>query len=664
MMDGIQILSMTIENYRQYEGEKRINLACEGPEHINVIEGENGTGKSNLLNAITFCFFGEERHQDNNVEEDAQLPYASLNLLADLNSGESVEGHIEIRLGKNEPEYIFKREFKTFKTDDEYNDVEGDLDIKRKSGTDWESVGEANIPIVRNEILPPQVSQYFFFDGEQLQDFFSNSEYDIDYNYKERVESAIFDVSHIELLERSIDHLGTVRSDIESKASDFEGKPKEIKKEIEEFQEQKKGKEEELRNVSQDIEDTKKEIDRIDKKLRDVADDHVKGLYENRERLEGELQQKEKQLREQKENAKEVLLETGPLIYGEPAMEYANETLKQMSDKGQLPPKIRDYFIDELIEDGKCICGEEIESFHIENLEELRQEVTAVSEENLDGKAEIPALLDRTKESVERLLEARSRMSTTDGNLQNIKKNLRGIEEDLKAYDVPEEVDVPALENERGNLVTQRDDLIADRGVLKQEINDLESKIEAKEKELKDEMKKEKKFEEISNKLDFIDDVLGELKDIEEAILSDIREMTEENIETFYNDLIWKDQDYGIILKENYQIEVMNEHGENQLGSLSAGETQVLALSFMAALSQISGFEAPVVIDTPLGRISGDPKKLIAQNIPNYLENAQVTFLMTDQEYSSDVRGLMEGKVEHEYILDFEDGSTEVQSYA
>lgn len=655
-MEGIQILSMTVENYRQYEGVRNIDLGCEGPEHINVIEGENGTGKSNLLNAITYCFFGEEKHQENNVEEDAQLPYANLNLLDEIDTGESVDGQIEIRLGKEEPDYIFKREFATYKTDEGYNDVPEDLDIKRKSGTDWENVEDSNIPIVRNEILPPQVSQYFFFDGEQLQEFF-------DSGYKDRIAKAIFDVSHIELLERSIDHLGNVRSDIESNASNYEGKPKEIRNRIEDLEEEKEKKEDERETVSGDIEDTKNEIKRIDKKLRDVADDHVKGLYEDRERLEDELEKTEKRLKTQKEKAKEELLHAGPLVYAEPALEHSKQTLEEMSERGQLPPKIRDWFIDDLLEQGECICGAELDSSNIEHLEELRQEVMTVSEDNLEGKAEIPMLLQRKEESVDRLMEARKRISETDSELQGIKQELRGVEEELKAYDVPNEVDVPALEEQREDLVNQRDDLLSKNGVLKREIEDLNNNIKAKRKELKDEIRKQEKYNEITKKLDFIDEVLNELEAIKEIILSDIRSMTEENIETYYNDLIWKDQNYDVNLGGNYGIEVMDDTGENRLGSLSAGETQVLALSFMAALSQISGFEAPVVIDTPLGRISGEPKKLIAQNIPNYLENAQVTFLMTDQEYTSDVRGLMEGTVEHEYLLDFEDGSTEVQSY-
>jgi DNA sulfur modification protein DndD len=83
----------------------------------------------------------------------------------------------------------------------------------------------------------------------------------------------------------------------------------------------------------------------------------------------------------------------------------------------------------------------------------------------------------------------------------------------------------------------------------------------------------------------------------------------------------------------------------------------------MAALSDISGFRAPIVIDTPLGRIASENRKRIAQNLPSYLEDTQITFLMTDTEYDDNVRNLMKHRVANEYLLEFKEGQTEVVEY-
>ena len=87
------------------------------------------------------------------------------------------------------------------------------------------------------------------------------------------------------------------------------------------------------------------------------------------------------------------------------------------------------------------------------------------------------------------------------------------------------------------------------------------------------------------------------------------------------------------------------------MGTLSAGERQVCALSFMAALNSVSGFEVPLVIDTPLARISSEPSRNIARNLPNYLQNKQVTLLVTEKEYTPEVKRELAHRVGKTYMI-------------
>ena len=86
----------------------------------------------------------------------------------------------------------------------------------------------------------------------------------------------------------------------------------------------------------------------------------------------------------------------------------------------------------------------------------------------------------------------------------------------------------------------------------------------------------------------------------------------------------------------------------------------------MAALNNVSGFDIPIIIDTPLGRISKEPKKNIAKNLPNYLKNKQVVLLVTEEEYTQDVRDALIGKVGNEYRIYFDEkqGTSKVMPYA
>jgi DNA sulfur modification protein DndD len=137
-------------------------------------------------------------------------------------------------------------------------------------------------------------------------------------------------------------------------------------------------------------------------------------------------------------------------------------------------------------------------------------------------------------------------------------------------------------------------------------------------------------------------------------LLSEVRQQIEQETEEYFLDLIWKKGTYSRVqIDENYQINVLNVRGLPSLGTLSAGERQVLALAFMAALGTISGFDAPVLIDTPIGRISGEPRKNIAESLPNYLSDTQVTLLMTDTEYTEPVQMRLNSRIGKEYELRF-----------
>jgi len=171
-MSRLEIRSLTLENYRQYAGENEIKLQTEGDKTVNVIQGENGAGKSNILNAITLCLYGKESHLDETKDNELEsYPYVNRKALDEVGDNETAEGRIEITLGEDEPEYIFSRSFKTVKLNGGgFSSQYGDLQLKEKRGGDWKSVEHVSTRL--NQILPVHVHQYFLFDGERLDEFF------------------------------------------------------------------------------------------------------------------------------------------------------------------------------------------------------------------------------------------------------------------------------------------------------------------------------------------------------------------------------------------------------------------------------------------------------------------------------------------------------------
>lgn len=658
----IQIHSIELKDYRQYKGKQRIDLTTSNANSINVIQGENGAGKSNLLNAITFCLYEREEHLEQPKEEGLEVyPYANRDRLEEINIGDQVDGYITIKLGEESPQFIFEREFVTVKQgEDEFSNSAGELKLKMKKDTDW--VIESNPNTVLNQILPIHIKDYFLFDGEDLDTFFETGDSEKK-GYAEKVKDGIIDVSHIELLDRADNHLTNVREEIRDE-DEFSGKEEELREKRNEEEDKLKQLKNKGDEIKRNLDNTREEIKKIDEKLGGSEDKYVRKLQQDREDDREELENLENELEKLQSSANKELIKSGPKVYCSEALEYTLDGIKDLHEAGQLPPKIQDWFIDELIERGTCICGEPIEEHNEENLRELQKEVSEVLDEDLEGKTIIPSILESAGEEVDDLNTFRSEIMNKKEDIRELNEKIKDVSEKLKGYDEAEEddIDVENLEAQREEAEKRFEELTDDLEERNKKIGLQKDEVEEARKELNQELEKKEEHQELLKKLKFTKTAIDNINGIRETILSKVREDTEENVEEYFNQLIWKDEDYTINITDSYTIEVLDEFGSNKIGSLSAGEKQVLALSFLSALTSISGFNAPIVIDTPLGRISGEPRNRIANNLPDYLEDTQLTLLVTDQEYTKDVRSRLKDNVANEYKLNFQKGNTEVVS--
>lgn len=656
-MNNIQIFKIELNNYRQFQGVEEISLETSPDKHINVIEGQNGSGKSNILNAITLCFYNEEPHIDDSNDRGLGAdPVANLKELEAIDVGESVRGHIEITLGKDEPQYIFTRKFRTAKVDDdEYNSVIEDLQLRQKFGADWQNVENPNTRL--REILPTRVHQYFLFDGEQLDKFFEEG-------YTQRVKDAVLDVSHIQLLERGIDHLETMQKDLEREASDVEGKPQELHEEYEDAQDELDELNEKEEDLEENIEEANESIDGIDEELADSTDPDVREKQQRRRYLNERLDDRKEELQNTREDAAISLSRAGPVAYGQDALQYTVELFREREESGEEPPDIPEWWLDQLLDEGECICGTNIENEEEkrEHIEHFKKKITEAASKSVNGRRKVQRALDRGDDLVDQAKERKRRVEDIKDDIDDINDELLEISAELESKTIPDDVDVAELEKQRKRIDGRIKDMREDLGQLRGKIEQKKEEVEERKKAWQREVEREKKHETILRKISFVENASEKIEGIEKEILEQVRTETEDSLEQFFNDLIWKDEPYDIELTDEYEVHVYGPSGEKNLGSLSAGERQVLALSFMSALAQISGFSAPILIDTPLGRISSKPKKRIAQNVPNYLEDTQVTFLMTDEEYTDEVRVFLKDKVANEYHLDYSDEVTEVPS--
>ena len=55
----MHLVRLNAHNFRAFYGTQRLDFAPPGPGAVTIIHGENGSGKTNFLNALFWCLTGE-----------------------------------------------------------------------------------------------------------------------------------------------------------------------------------------------------------------------------------------------------------------------------------------------------------------------------------------------------------------------------------------------------------------------------------------------------------------------------------------------------------------------------------------------------------------------------------------------------------------------------
>lgn len=121
-----------------------------------------------------------------------------------------------------------------------------------------------------------------------------------------------------------------------------------------------------------------------------------------------------------------------------------------------------------------------------------------------------------------------------------------------------------------------------------------------------------------------------------------------------YTQLAHKSQVARIIIENDGSTHVLSKNNKEITFDRSAGENQIFATALIAALAEVSGVKAPLVVDTPLGRLDSKHRK----NILNFWVSdvsRQVILLSQDEEIDAEYYKRIKKNVSATFLLDHED---------
>jgi DNA sulfur modification protein DndD len=626
------ISSIIVTNYRQYQGTQTLDFSFDKEKNVAVILGKNGAGKSNLLNALTWCFYGVEVHKDQKTQEANGMPIVNTSELTALTPNQNTYAEVLVNIETDIGPWTIKRRIEGGKTalGKIYFDPPKLTVIHPVGGQDKIAEGDETQKLINN-LLPEALRNFFFIDGEQLREFFR-------FSSPKEIATAIDKVSQLELMVKAAENLTmyekTLRKNVKASTPQLQA----VQQQIQMLQEKTEEKKALIQKTEDDISKYNLELDQVAESLRKHNEASVAALQSERDSLEKDKKFFSAQIRNSEAKRNSYLVDIAPFIFLKDEIETAYQLIQYKVDKGELPPRIKENFVRELIERGRCICGNDLTGGAKQELEAYSKKLalSELSDIGIVGKTTIEDILPDIEEFPERINEYNEQIDGFRDQYDQKMRRLELISEELKGHNIDE---IRRNEERRDQLtrtIASKSQLLL---MYKTDINSLNNTLEQKLDQEKKELSKDKKNALLKTKLQLVQDALKTLGDTEHIVKSKVRNQVEKSTKENFLALIRKKKAFkNIMIDDDYSVKVLQSHGYNVINDLSAGEYMILGLSFMSALMTISGFHAPVIIDTPLGKIDDEHREYITTELPKFLSSTQLILLVTPTEYDENVK--------------------------
>ena len=471
------------------------------------------------------------------------------------------------------------------------------------------------------------------------------------------IKDSVDRLSQLNLLNRLVSHLDSIETTHINKGKDLSPNLVNIRNKIK--------KEENICQTNKKNYDnaikTKKDLE---SKIKDLEDQisSIKGdpqeLMDERKDKENKLDKKIKKIKDNEKEYKKFLLDKFFYILGYESLNELQNIGEGLAIQNFIPADIKKSFLKQLLDNKICICGEPLEdgSDHYQHVLNLFNDTNPVT----DIEEEVNTLLGSTKVHIS------DYPKNFKSDLAEIKKEGKNLEKERKALnDRIVEIDnildnmnaqnIIAIQNKLKSYRTSKETAIKESVSAELAIERSKDKLKKLYKKEDEELKKAGKYDENERRLKFIKNI----KKISDSLRNEISEEMHNKLEKATTDIFtemhWKTIYDRVEIDENYLVTVFQKDGDiNTANDLSDGGSLTLALAFTLALNSLSGFELPIVIDTPMGDLDEDIQMNIASFLPSYSKEKQITLLVKSKEYTKEFRESVIDYVGNEYKLQFD----------
>lgn len=349
-----------IHNFRQYSNTT-FDFTLNGTNDIHLIIATNGAGKTNLLNAINWCLYGDEPHVSGATSEGEEkadkLPFANIKSLRDCRNNNDTVCKVSVVIEATDAgnRYKFTRTANI--------SVETELQVGKDNFeiavTDTDGKTEFCESDAANEIIsdkmPRKIREYFFFDGEQLLNYFGITGTNVSH-----LRDSIYEIAQVNIIDKSvIENLDLFLKNYKKEIKELSPNTNSIADEIDTIQKNIDSKEQEIETLNKQItmaEDIIEKCNQLIKSTESVVEDNKQF-----EKNKVEIKEKEAELITIKKDMAKFIRQYLVKILLCDVNTRTNEYIEMRQNENDLSPVSDIDILKKSIQLHKCgVCGEEL----------------------------------------------------------------------------------------------------------------------------------------------------------------------------------------------------------------------------------------------------------------------------------------------------------------
>lgn len=640
----IRINKIEFSNYRQY---KHISVSFpESSEYnLHVLRAKNGTGKTTFLNGILWCLYEHEHYLSN---KDKALPVINDSLVEESSNNETLYVKVRITIYDDEKTLEFERVQPFYVAVDPLRKKKNAIGNQSKLTIVMTEKGKNSIVIEESNEVDSIVKQYFdeaifdyyFFDGENLKSFFAKEK-------SKKIQESIFNISQVTLLKNASVHVNSMHVEKSRKASkivesgnDYYSEQITLKETIDKLIK-------ENEEIALNLPKWQQKVDDADSILLGHAP--IKSNQEKRNSLEITLKRLKNEYNEFIERKNTFIREYLMYLSFYPRVKSTYDMIVRKEAEGNLPPNIDKEQVKKLLENHSknCpVCNSVIDDKAILFLTELIDKLD-VSSETSNYLMSIKATLENI---IDKCLDYPTEKNTIIQSEKYYTTEMKKVELELDKisaflsnyYDAnTEKIDISKIEEERKyfrNLIINKTAL---KALNEREIKSNEDRLVQVEKLIEDLEARRNNKTLLNAQVALLRKINSIYDDIQKTIMDEMKKEIQQNTWRMFDSMIWKKNTFGSIgINNNYELTVYNLNQKEMTGSLSATEYMALAYAFTLAIHGASGKNCPLVVDSPLGRVSDENRANMASELLKVSKEKQIIMLFTPDEYSTEVSSI------------------------